>query len=96
MVPALKQYFVAAALFLSERETPTPGTAVFAGMEGTRPLLCEIQALVAQNPTKMGYEAVKAMVATLHGETVPENVDSGVALITPDNVDTAEIQALLK
>ena len=53
-------------------------------------------ALVAQNPTKMGYEAVKAMVATLHGEKVPQNVDSGVALITPENVDTPEIQELLK
>jgi DNA repair protein RadA/Sms len=35
------------ALFLSERGTPHPGSAVFAGIEGTRPLLAEIQALVA-------------------------------------------------
>jgi DNA repair protein RadA/Sms len=35
------------ALFLSSRDTAAPGTAVFAGMEGTRPLLIEIQALVA-------------------------------------------------
>lgn len=35
------------ALFLSERGTPAPGSVVFAGIEGTRPLLCEIQALVA-------------------------------------------------
>jgi DNA repair protein RadA/Sms len=35
------------ALFLSERDRGTPGTAVFAGVEGTRPLLVEIQALVA-------------------------------------------------
>jgi len=35
------------ALFLAERDTPVSGTAVFAGMEGTRPLLVEIQALVA-------------------------------------------------
>jgi DNA repair protein RadA/Sms len=39
-------------LFLSERELGSPGTAVFAGMEGTRPLLVEIQALVA--PTSLG------------------------------------------
>jgi DNA repair protein RadA/Sms len=36
------------ALFLGERNASTPGAAVFAGMEGTRPLLVEIQALVAQ------------------------------------------------
>ena len=35
------------AFFLSERENPVPGSAVFAGIEGTRPLLVEIQALVA-------------------------------------------------
>lgn len=35
------------ALFLSSREEPVSGVSVFAGMEGTRPLLVEIQALVA-------------------------------------------------
>ena len=39
-------------LFLSERDLGSPGTAVFAGIEGTRPLLVEIQALVA--PTTLG------------------------------------------
>jgi len=39
-------------LFLSERDLGQPGTAVFAGVEGTRPLLVEIQALVA--PTSLG------------------------------------------
>jgi DNA repair protein RadA/Sms len=38
------------ALFLSERGAPHPGSAVFAGIEGTRPLLAEIQALVAPTP----------------------------------------------
>ena len=40
------------ALFLSERDLGSPGTAVFAGIEGSRPLLVEIQALVA--PTSLG------------------------------------------
>lgn len=35
------------ALFLSERGATTPGSVVFAGIEGTRPMLTEIQALVA-------------------------------------------------
>jgi DNA repair protein RadA/Sms len=34
-------------LFLGDRNNISPGTAVFAGLEGTRPLLVEIQALVA-------------------------------------------------
>ncbi len=40
------------ALFLTGHADATPGMAVFAGMEGTRPLLVEIQALVA--PTSLG------------------------------------------
>ena len=35
------------ALFLADREEGVAGAAVFAGMEGSRPLLVEIQALVA-------------------------------------------------
>ncbi len=35
------------ALFLSDRGQATPGSAVFAGIEGTRPVLAELQALVA-------------------------------------------------
>ena len=37
-------------LFMGSNERPTPGTAVFAGMEGTRPLLIEVQALVSPSP----------------------------------------------
>ena len=39
-------------LFLGERNETAPGAAVFAGMEGTRPVLVEIQALVA--PSALG------------------------------------------
>ena len=38
------------ALFLAERRGEVAGSAVFAGMEGTRPVLVEIQALVAPSP----------------------------------------------
>ena len=39
-------------LFLGDRDGVSPGAAVFAGIEGTRPLLVEIQALVA--PSGLG------------------------------------------
>ncbi len=39
-------------LFLGDRDASSPGSAVFAGIEGTRPLLVEIQALVA--PSGLG------------------------------------------
>jgi len=46
------------ALFLSAHAVATPGTAVFAGIEGTRPLLTEIEALVAPSPLGMPRRAV--------------------------------------
>ena len=36
------------ALFLEDRDATVPGAAVFAGMEGSRPLLVEVQALVGK------------------------------------------------
>ena len=38
------------ALFLAERRGNVAGSAVFAGLEGTRPVLVEVQALLAPNP----------------------------------------------
>lgn len=46
------------ALFLDQRDEGAAGSAVFAGMEGTRPVLCEIQALVAPSPLGTPRRAV--------------------------------------
>jgi len=62
-------------------------------MEGLRK--DEIQALVVQNPKKMGREAVKALVTKMKGETVPTVIDTGAAVITMENLDAPEIRALL-
>ena len=57
------------SLFLSAHGSEAPGTAVFAGVEGTRPFLCEVQALVASAPpgsprrTALGWDS--ARLATL-------------------------------
>ena len=46
------------ALFLADRRNDVSGAAVFAGMEGTRPVLVEIQALVAPSPLATPRRAV--------------------------------------
>ncbi len=46
------------ALFLSQRAEPVSGSVVFAGMEGSRPMLVEIQALVAPSPLATPRRAV--------------------------------------
>jgi len=66
-------------------------TALVAGLkEGV------IDSLVAQNPFKMGYEGVKTVLAKLDGKEVPRRIDTGVYLVTLDNLDTPEIRSLIK
>ncbi|MGA2442520.1 MAG: substrate-binding domain-containing protein [Tepidisphaeraceae bacterium] len=55
----------------------------------------EIDALVSQNPIKMGYQGVKACVDYIKGVAQEPIQDSGVQLITRDNLDTPEVQKLL-
>ena len=45
-------------LFLADRDEPVSGASVFAGVEGTRPLLVEIEALVAPSPLSTPRRAV--------------------------------------
>src|SRR5215469_2821367 len=87
-------------MLLALRQNNLAGSKKFVGFN-TSPALAEglkrdeIQALVAQNPQKMGREAVQALVAKMKGETVPAVIDSGAAVITKENLGTPEIQALL-
>ncbi len=46
------------ALFLAERRGNISGTTVFAGIEGTRPVLVEVQALVSPSPMSTPRRAV--------------------------------------
>lgn len=54
----LKEVPNPSALFLAEREGEISGSAVFAGMEGSRPILLEVQALVSASPMANPRRAV--------------------------------------
>ena len=77
------------------------GKVVLVGFDSSPNLIDDLKAgaidsLVLQNPYKMGYEAVKGMVAKLDGQQPPKKVDTGVKLLTKDNLETPEMQQLLK
>ncbi|NIP23568.1 MAG: substrate-binding domain-containing protein [Phycisphaerae bacterium] len=55
-----------------------------------------VDSLVVQNPYKMGYTGVQALIATLDGKKVEKRVDTGVVLVTKENLETEEIKELLK
>lgn len=55
-----------------------------------------IQALVVQDPFKMGYEGVKAVAQILRGQgTPPKRIDTGAHLVTAQNMNTPEIHKIL-
>lgn len=54
-----------------------------------------VQALVVQDPYNMGYLGVKSAVQAAKGETVETRVDTGVTLVTKENLQTPEVQRLL-
>jgi ribose transport system substrate-binding protein len=55
----------------------------------------QIDALIVQNPFKMGYEGVKAVVMAIQGKPVEKKIDTGVAVVTKDDLDKPDIKALL-
>ena len=54
-----------------------------------------VDSIVVQNPFKMGYEGVNAVLAKLDGKHVPKHIDTGVELVTKERLDEPEIKALL-
>lgn len=98
------------ALFLSERAEPAMGTAIVATVEGSRPLLVELQALTVPSPygtprrTSVGMDSQKLALltavlekhvgATLLNQDLFFNVAGGLRLSEPA-CDLASMAAIL-
>ncbi|MDQ1473311.1 MAG: ribose transport system substrate-binding protein [Bryobacterales bacterium] len=54
-----------------------------------------IDALVAQDPFRMGYEAVRTVTEKLNGKTPDKKIDLSAAVITKADLDKAEVKLLL-
>ena len=54
-----------------------------------------IQALIVQNPFNMGYLGVKTALDALAGKPVEKRVDTGVLVVTKENIDTPEVQKII-
>lgn len=55
----------------------------------------DVQGLVVQDPVKMGYLGVVTLVRHLEGKPVERRIDTGVSLVTKDNMAQPEMAALL-
>jgi ribose transport system substrate-binding protein len=87
-------------MLLALRQNNLAGKVKFVGFDTSRALLDgldkgEIDALVAQNPVKMGYTGVKTMIDHLQKKPVPQSVDTGAVVIDAQNLNSPRIQKLL-
>ncbi|MGH3778083.1 MAG: ABC transporter substrate-binding protein [Pseudonocardiaceae bacterium] len=55
-----------------------------------------ITALVVQNPFRMGFDSVNAMVQTVRTGQVAASEDTGVTFVTQQNINDPQVQAILK
>lgn len=55
-----------------------------------------IHATVVQDPFRIGYEAVRTLVDKLHGKIPPKRIDLGGTVVSLENLQTTEIQQLLR
>jgi ribose transport system substrate-binding protein len=89
---------VGAALALKGRGLS--GKVRFVGFDASEGLVGDlrggtIDALVVQDPFKIGYEAVHTLVNKLKGQTPPRQMDLNAVVVTTENADQPEIRSVL-
>jgi ribose transport system substrate-binding protein len=55
----------------------------------------QLHGIVVQNPFNMGYLGVRTMVDSLRGKQIEKRIDTGVTMVTLDNMNSADLQAIL-
>jgi len=90
-----------AGMLLALQDINRAGKISFVGFDSSQPFIDavrngQLQGLVVQNPLNMGYLGVMTMVDHLQGKKVERRVDTGVWMISKENLDTPQSQELLK
>lgn len=91
----------ATGMLLALQDMKLAGKIVFVGFDSSPSFIeamrnKQMQGTVVQSPVNMGYLGVKTMVDSLMGKPVEKRIDTGVALVTPDNLDDPKIKELLQ
>lgn len=89
-----------AGMLLALQDIGRAGQIRFVGFDSSESFVTamrqqQLDGIVLQNPFEMGYQSLRTMVRHLRGETVERQVDTGVAIVTPENLDTDASQKLL-
>jgi ribose transport system substrate-binding protein len=88
-------------MLLALQDMKLAGKVVFVGFDSSPSFTAAMRAkqmngTVLQSPFNMGYLGVKTMVENLLGQPVEKRIDTGVVLVTPDNLDDPKIKDLLQ
>jgi ribose transport system substrate-binding protein len=89
-----------AGMLLALQDLGKAGKIAFLGFDATQQFVDamrsrQLNGVVVQNPFNMSYLGVKTMVDHLEGRPVDQRVDTGVTMITPENLDDPASQTLL-
>ena len=87
-------------MLLALQDMGKAGKISFVGFDSSPAFIDAINAnqlhgLVVQNPFNMGYLGVRTMVDSLLGKTVEKKIDTGVMLVTKENLQSPEVQTLI-
>ncbi len=88
-------------MLLALQKAELAGKVHFIGFDSSDKLVAgvnagQIDALVLQDPLKMGYLAVKTLAAQLHKQAIEARIDTGATLVDRDNLKSPEIAELVK
>ena len=88
-------------MLLALQDMKLAGKVVFVGFDSSPSFIAamrskQMSGTVLQSPFNMGYLGVKTMVEHLLGKSVEKRIDTGVVLVTPDNLDDPKIKELLQ
>jgi ribose transport system substrate-binding protein len=89
-----------AGMLLALQDINKAGKVLFVGFDASQTFIDalnnnQLHGIVVQNPFSMGYLGVRTMVEHLQGKPVEPRIDTGVTIVTKDNMQSAEVQALL-
>lgn len=89
-----------AGMLLALQDIKKAGAITFVGFDYSSSFIAplragEIKGFVVQHPVNMGYLSVKTMVEHLRGQPVPPMVDTGVLMVTLDNLEQPDVQAVI-
>lgn len=89
-----------AGMLLALQDIGKAGKVSFVGFDVSQTFIDAMNAgqlhgIVVQNPFNMGYLGVRTMVDNLLGRTVEKKIDTGVMLVTKENMESPEVKTLL-